>query len=156
MHIVLLVRLGDSRLRFLHRHDFVRLGLLTIFCDSQLGILQQGFPDSVLVTERTADQQFVVPCVSSLGVVPAQLLCHEAATLLELDPPVQVGCRVLLEEHAVSELGGQTLIQSLLVEEEGVLEGRERPGEKRRPREDDAGPDPVLGFPGHCERLMRF
>ena len=68
--------------------------------------------------------------------------------LLQLDAEVEVGGRVLLEVEAAAEGGGQPLVETLLVEVVGRLEGGLVAGEERGAGEDEAGFEAVAGVGG--------
>ncbi len=68
--------------------------------------------------------------------------------LLQLDAEVEVGGRVGLEVEGAAEGGRQPLVETLLIEVVGGLEGGLLAGEEGRAGEDEAGFEAVAGVGG--------
>jgi hypothetical protein len=135
-HVVLLIALRPSRRRPLDLDPIFLRDLLSVLTDPHLRVGQDPLLHRRLArSQRTADEHLVVPAHSASGVIAADIPPRNAVALADLDPPVQLGGGVVPEVEALPERGGQALLQTLLVEEEGCLEGMEVPGEERGPGE---------------------
>lgn len=140
-HVLCLIRLGQSLRGPLHGDHVLWRNDFRIVTDPRGGILEQAVQDGLLRAELVTDSQLIVPGLGVLPVVRSQLFGHCAASLLDLEAPVQLRSRVGLEVYARNERRVQALFQAFLVEEEGVLEGVERSCQEGRPCEDEAGAD---------------
>lgn len=142
-HIALLVRLRHPLYRPLDRHPLINRDLLRIITNPRHRVLQNRLPQRLGARELVPDPQLVVPRAGRPTVVLPDLARHDAVALLELKGPIELRRGVALEEGGLREGERQPLVEPLLVEVEGVLEGRLRPREQRGAREDHARLDEV-------------
>lgn len=143
LHIPLLIRLRPSRHRLLDGNPILSGDLLTIFRHSHLRISNQLLHHLFPAGRMRAHQHLVVPRHPAARVIPTNVLGGHAVALLQLDAPVQVRGRVLLEVEVLAEGRRQPLVEPLLVEVEGFFKGGQVARQERGARQDHAGLDAV-------------
>lgn len=117
-------------------------GILRSGIGRGLGILHQRLHLVFRLSLLRTKEQLVVPCIAVVRVVLANVACRGPA-LLNLVLPVHICWCATLEIEVFGERKGQALIQALLVEMIGFLEGLEVAGDLGRAGEDYTGVDDV-------------
>lgn len=144
-HVTLPVRLGLAPSRQLDGSNVLAGDELGILADAHLCILQEALDDALLAAEGVTNLELILPSRGALAMVHTQLLGDGALALGNLEIPFHAAGRVGLEVDARDEGTVEALLQTLLVEEEGRLEGVEASREEGRPGEDESRPNVVRG-----------
>lgn len=150
--VVRLIRLCDSTQRLLYLPllllpSLLRFPIFSFDCP-YLPILHQSFHDGARLTEFIPDQQLIIPSLGAVRTIPPKLACRLPVAFPGLDLPVCVRRRVFLEVEITGERHDKSLIETLLVEEEGLLERGRGPGKEGRARKENSGLGYVFGGPG--------
>lgn len=139
--ISLPVRLRLPTQRPLNPQPILKTQPLTILTHPALRFEVQPLPNGIWVRQIVAlvNQQLVVPLQGPAAVDTANLAGHGAAPLEPFDLEVDSRGLALAEEELLGEGCRQPLVEALLIEIEGVLEGCMLAREQRRAGEDEAG-----------------
>lgn len=143
LEVALLICLALPGQGSVHGHHILGGDDFSIVADSGRRVLQEAVHHMLLRAQRVTNLELVVPGLGALALVDADFLCHGTLALLYFEVPIEPLGGIWLEVDGCDEWGVEALLQTLLVEEEGVLERVQPPRQKGRTTENDTGADVV-------------